>query len=28
VDRILDRDEFRTHCDRYGSRKAILENLE
>jgi hypothetical protein len=28
VDRILDRDEFRAHCDRYGSRGSILENLE
>jgi hypothetical protein len=27
VDRILDRDEFRKHCDLYRTRDAILENL-
>lgn len=28
VTRILDRDEFRAHCDRYQTRSAILKNLE
>jgi hypothetical protein len=28
VDRILDRDEFRRHCDAYKTRGAILANLE
>jgi hypothetical protein len=27
VERLLDRDEFRRHCDRYGTRDAILANL-
>jgi hypothetical protein len=27
VDRILDRDEFRFHCDAYVTRSAILANL-
>jgi hypothetical protein len=28
VSRLLDRDEFRRHCDVYLSREAILSNLE
>ena len=28
VNRILNRDEFRTHCDTYRTRAAILANLE
>ncbi len=28
VDRILNRDDFRRHCDRYKTRSAILKNLE
>jgi hypothetical protein len=28
VTRLLDRDEFRTHCDRHKSRDAILANLQ
>lgn len=28
VDRLLDRKEFRRHCDAYRSTRAILENLE
>jgi hypothetical protein len=28
VDRILDREEFRRHCDQYRTRSAILENLQ
>jgi hypothetical protein len=28
VNRLLDRDEFRRHCDAYQSREAILANLE
>jgi hypothetical protein len=27
VRRLLDRDEFRRHCDRYRTRSAILQNL-
>jgi hypothetical protein len=27
VGRLLDRDEFRRHCDRHGSEEAILDNL-
>ncbi len=27
VDRLMDRDEFRRHCDRYRTRSAILKNL-
>jgi hypothetical protein len=27
VTEILERDEFRSHCDRYEARRAILENL-
>ena len=27
VDRILDRDEFRHHCDRFKTRSEILKNL-
>ena len=27
VSRILDRDEFRAHCDRYQTRSKILEHL-
>jgi hypothetical protein len=27
VEQLLDRDEFRKHCDRYQSREAILANL-
>jgi hypothetical protein len=27
VSRLLDRDEFRRHCDRHGTRSAILANL-
>jgi hypothetical protein len=27
VSRLLDRDEFRRHCDRHGTRDAILANL-
>lgn len=27
VSRLLDRDEFRRHCDRYRTREAILANL-
>jgi hypothetical protein len=27
VSRLLDRDEFRRHCDRYQTRQAILEHL-
>jgi hypothetical protein len=27
VDRILNRDEFRAHCDRYKTPSAILRNL-
>jgi hypothetical protein len=27
VDRLLDRDEFRRHCDRYKTRSEILKNL-
>jgi hypothetical protein len=27
VDKILDRDEFRRHCDRFKTRSAILKNL-
>jgi hypothetical protein len=27
VTRVLDRTEFRAHCDRYRTRSAILENL-
>jgi hypothetical protein len=28
VDRILDREEFRAHCDRYKTFRVIVENLE
>ena len=28
VSRLLDRDQFRRHCDRYRTREAILRNLE
>jgi hypothetical protein len=28
VDQILDRDEFRRHCDRYKARSEILKNLK
>jgi hypothetical protein len=28
VERILDRDEFRRHCDRYKTRSEILKNLK
>jgi hypothetical protein len=28
VGRLLDRDEFRAHCDRHRSRRAIVENLD
>jgi hypothetical protein len=28
VSRLLDRDEFRRHCDRYKTRDAILANLQ
>jgi hypothetical protein len=28
VERILDRDEFRQHCDRYKTRSEILNNLK
>jgi len=28
VSRLLDRDEFRAHCDRHKTRKAILANLD
>ena len=28
VDRILDREAFRRHCDRFKTRSAILKNLE
>ena len=27
VEKLLDCDEFRRHCDRYKCRKAILANL-
>jgi hypothetical protein len=27
VSRLLDREEFRSHCDRHGTRDAILANL-
>ena len=27
VERLLDRDEFRRHCDRFQTRDAILANL-
>lgn len=27
VDRLLDRDEFRRHCDKYKTRSAVLANL-
>jgi len=27
VTRLLNRDEFRAHCDRYGTRSRILQNL-
>jgi hypothetical protein len=27
VEKVLDRDEFRRHCDRYRTRSAILANL-
>jgi hypothetical protein len=27
VSRLLDREQFRAHCDRFGTRTAILENL-
>jgi hypothetical protein len=27
VSRLLDRDEFRRHCDRHRTRDAILESL-
>jgi hypothetical protein len=27
VEQLLNRDEFRRHCDRYGTREAILANL-
>jgi hypothetical protein len=27
VERLLDRDEFRRHCDRFKTRDAILANL-
>ncbi len=27
VTRILDRDEFRRHCDRFRTRSAVLANL-
>jgi hypothetical protein len=27
VERLLDRDEFRAHCDRYQTRSRIVENL-
>jgi hypothetical protein len=27
VDRVLDRDEFRRHCDRFKTRSRILNNL-
>jgi len=27
VSRLLDRDEFRRHCDRFKTREAILANL-
>ena len=27
VSRLLDRDEFRRHCNRFGTRDAILSNL-
>jgi hypothetical protein len=28
VSRILDRDEFRAHCDRYKTQSKILHNLK
>ena len=28
VDKILNRDQFRWHCDRYRTQSAILKNLE
>lgn len=28
VDKILDRDQFRSHCDRYEKQSAILSHLE
>ena len=28
VSQILDRDEFRAHCDRYKTRAEILDHLE
>jgi hypothetical protein len=28
VSRLLDRDEFRRHCDRHQTRNAILANLD
>ena len=28
VTRLLDRDEFRRHCDRHKTRDAILANLD
>lgn len=28
VSKILDRDEFRRHCDQYKTRSAILANLK
>ena len=27
VSHLLDRDEFRRHCDRYQTRERILANL-
>jgi hypothetical protein len=27
VSQLLDRDEFRRHCDRFKTREAILANL-
>ena len=28
VDRILNREEFRRHCDRFKTRSEILKNIE
>jgi len=28
VTRVLNRDEFRRHCDRYRTREGILQHLE
>ena len=28
VEKILNRDEFRRHCDKYKTREAILANLK